>query len=154
MKKTFFVFLFFASFLSQPNAQIINGLDTLYGNEWINFDQSYFKIMVAEDGIYRIPQLVLADANLPLSQVNGDQFQLFHNGEEVPVYLTTNGQLGNADFIEFYGKKNTSELDRHLFKDPDAEMMNPMYSLFTDTAAYFLTWKVGGGNLRYETVPN
>ena len=28
-------------------AQIINGQDTLYGNEWINFDQSYFKIMVA-----------------------------------------------------------------------------------------------------------
>ncbi|MBI5914041.1 MAG: hypothetical protein HY842_01585, partial [Bacteroidetes bacterium] len=146
-----FLFLFIGH-LAQ--AQIINGQDTLYGNEWINFDQSYFKILVAEDGIYRVSQQVLTDANLPLGQVNGSQFQLFHNGEEVPLYLTTDGQLGSADYLEFFGKKNTSELDRYLFKDPDAEMMNPLYSLFTDTAAYFLTWKLGGGNLRYETIAN
>ncbi len=155
MKKTLFALSFLTIFLTSAKAQIINGLDTLYGNEWINFDQSYFKIMVAEDGIYRVSQQVLSDANLPLDQINGSQFQLFHNGEEVPIYLTTDGLLGNNDYIEFFGQKNTSELDRHLFKDPDAEMMNPLYSLFTDTAAYFLTWKMSvGGNLRYETIPN
>ncbi|MBK9016078.1 MAG: hypothetical protein IPM82_19575 [Saprospiraceae bacterium] len=154
MKKTLFALSFLTIFLTSVKAQIINGLDTLYGNEWINFDQSYFKIMVAEDGIYRVSQQVLSDANLPLGQINGNQFQLFHNGEEVPIYLTTDGLLGSNDYIEFFGQKNTSELDRHLFKDPDAEMMNPLYSLFTDTAAYFLTWKLGGGSLRYETIPN
>lgn len=148
---TFFLLLFL---LPLGNAQIINGQDTLYGNEWINFDQSYFKLLVAEDGIYRIPQQTLSAANLPLGQVNGSQFQLFHNGEEVPIYVSTDGNLGSNDFIEFFGKKNTSELDRHLFKDPDAEMMNPLYSLFTDSSAYFLTWKASGSNLRYEQVGN
>lgn len=139
--------------LQNLQGQIINGLDTLYGNEWINFDQSYFKIMVAEDGMYRIPWQTLSDAGLPLNQVNGNQFQLFRNGEQVPLYLTTDGLLGNSDYLEFFGKKNTSELDRHLFKDPGNEMINPLYSLITDTAAYFLTW-TNGVPLRYQPLPN
>ena len=139
--------------LQHLQGQIINGPDTLYGNEWINFDQSYFKIMVAEDGMYRIPWQTLSDAGLPLNQVNGNQFQLFRNGEQVPLYLTTDGLLGNSDYLEFFGKKNTSELDRHLFKDPGNEMINPLYSLITDTAAYFLTW-TNGVPLRYQPLPN
>ncbi|MCU0346884.1 MAG: C25 family cysteine peptidase, partial [Saprospiraceae bacterium] len=53
-----------------------------------------------------------------------------------------------------FGKKNTSELDRHLFRQPDSMMMNPHYSLVTDTAAYFLTWANAGNNLRYATLAN
>ncbi|MEZ4962449.1 MAG: C25 family cysteine peptidase [Saprospiraceae bacterium] len=142
----------FASQISQ--AQIINGQDTLYGNEWINYDQSYFKIMVAEDGMYRLPYQVMVDGGVPVAQVDGSRYQLFHNGEEVPIYTTTNAPFGDTDYLEFYGKKNTSELDRHLFQNPDEDMMNPLYSLFTDTAAYFLTWRVNGNGLRYEEVVN
>ena len=105
MKKNLFTLLLFSVFLGNTEAQIINGQDTLYGNEWIDFDQSYFKIMVAEDGIYRVSQQVLASANLPIGQVNGSQFQLFHNGVEVPIYLTTDGLLGSGDYFEFFGKK-------------------------------------------------
>ncbi|MEY3368403.1 MAG: putative signal peptide protein, partial [Bacteroidota bacterium] len=130
------------------SAQIINGSDTLYGNEWIRFDQSYFKIPVANDGIYRIGYQTLAEAGLPLADIPGSLFQLFHNGQEVPLYLSTDGLLGPGDYLEFFGRRNTSELDRHLFKDPEAEMMNPLYSLVTDTAAYFLTWGEGP-SLRY-----
>ncbi|MCF8246272.1 MAG: hypothetical protein K9J37_16010 [Saprospiraceae bacterium] len=154
MKKTLLAIAFLATFLTNSYAQIINGLDTLYGNEWISFDQSYFKISVAEDGIYRVAQPVLFNSNIPLGQVIGNQFQLFHNGEEVPIYVSTTGLLGANDYIEFFGKKNTSELDRYLFKNPDVEMMNPLYSLFTDTAAYFLTWRQTGANLRFQTIVN
>ncbi len=135
------------------HSQIIKGSDTLYCNEWIHFGQPYFKIAVAEDGIYRIPLQTLSNAGLPVEQVQGGQFQLFHNGEEVPLYSTTEGILGSGDFLEFYGKKNSSELDRYLFEDPDKEMMNPLYSLITDTSAYFLTWSDTTG-LRYQVIPN
>ena len=150
------LFTAFATLLTLQllQAQIINGQDTLYGNEWIHFDQNYFKIMVAEDGIYRLTSQVMTDAGLPLSQAPGSQLQLFHNGEEVPLYVTTNGTFGPTDYLEFFGQKNTSELDRYLFKNPDEEMMNPRYSLFTDTSAYFLTWSPAAMPKRYETVGN
>jgi hypothetical protein len=30
-----------------------------FGNEWINYNQTYFKIKVVNDGIYRIPYATL-----------------------------------------------------------------------------------------------
>lgn len=136
------------------SAQIINGLDTLYGNEWIRFDQTYLKIKVGEDGINRIHQSALDNAGVPTAQVTGEQFQLWHNGEQVPIFASTNGLLGPNDYLDFFGKKNTSELDRYLFRGPDSMMINPLYSLVTDTAAYFLTWSNTTGHPRYQTVPN
>lgn len=156
MKKTLFAILFFA-FLSTPQifAQfIVVGQDTLYGNEWINYNQTYFKIKVGQDGIYRVTSQSLENAGVPLSQVIGEQFQLWHNGQQTPIYTTTNSTFSASDFIEFFGEKNTSELDRFLFRNPDSMMMNPLYSLVTDTSAYFLTWVSNGGNLRYQNTAN
>nr|WP_210466037.1 C25 family cysteine peptidase [Rufibacter roseolus] len=55
------------------------------------------------------------------------------------------GSLDAGDFIEFYGEKNDGALDRELYKDPSANHINPYYSLYTDTAAYFLTWSSAPG---------
>jgi peptidase C25-like protein len=154
MKKSLLSLFVLVLFTRTASAQIINGQDTLYGNEWINFDQSYFKIPVATDGIYRLTQQTLLDAGVPLPQFTGAQLQIFHNGEEIPLFVTTDGTLFGSDYVEFYGKKNTSELDRHLFKNPDEDMMNPRYSLITDTAAYFLTWSSTVAPRRFEAVAN
>lgn len=143
----------FAVFLSNClSAQIINGQDTLYGNEWIQFGQPYFKILVAENGVYRLTGQTLGSAGV--SGISGSDFQLFHNGEEVPVYVSSNSIFTDSDFLEFYGKKNTAELDRHLYLNPDEEMMNPRFSLITDTAAYFLTWNPSVNPKRYVDTPN
>ncbi|TAK33595.1 MAG: hypothetical protein EPO28_17125 [Saprospiraceae bacterium] len=154
MKKSLLSLFVLVLFARLVPAQIINGQDTLYGNEWIRFDQSYFKIPVATDGMYRLTTQTLSDAGVPLPQFTGAQLQIFHNGEEIPLFVSTDGALTDSDFIEFYGQKNTSELDRHLFQNPDEEMMNPRYSLITDTAAYFLTWSTDAAPLRFETVGN
>jgi hypothetical protein len=111
--------------------------------------------MVAEDGMYRLGAQTMTDAGVPLASVQGSQYQVFHNGKEVPLYVSTNGVFGSGDYLEFYGQKNTAELDRHLFAKPDEDMMNPYYSLFTDTAAYFLTWTAPGGAVaRFQNVDN
>ena len=146
------VFILFPIF---SQAQMWNGQDTLYGNEWINFEQEYFKLEVAEDGIYRIPFEALDALGIPLNNITADQFQLFSLGEEVPLYISTNDNLEAGDYIEFYGQQNRTELDRFLFKNPDQDMLNPQYSLFNDNRAYFLTWTEQGTNtLRYETIAN
>ena len=134
-------------------AQMIVGQDTLYGNEWIDYDKTYYRIDVAEDGIYRIPYAQLQSAGLPVGSTDARFYQLWSLGEQQPMYVSTpSGPLQPGDYLEFYGEQNRSQLDRFLFEDP-SQMLNPYYSLYTDTLAYFLV--VGDEvGVRYESVDN
>ncbi|MCB0555841.1 MAG: hypothetical protein KDD02_20000, partial [Phaeodactylibacter sp.] len=62
MRRLALIIFLLISILPLSRAQMWNGTDTLYGNEWIHYDQSYFKISVAADGIYRIPYATLSAA--------------------------------------------------------------------------------------------
>ncbi len=136
-------------------AQMWNGMDTIYGNEWINYNQSYYKIMVANDGAYRISRQSMLAAGIPANSLQGAQYQLFRLGKEEPIYTSTNGVLTDADYIEFVGQKNRTELDQFLFANMGTELLNQKYSLFNDTIAYFLTWtSTAGGHVRYQNTPN
>ncbi|MCC6410095.1 MAG: hypothetical protein IT270_00465, partial [Saprospiraceae bacterium] len=150
-----FVLLLLLLFSSQfGHAQIIHGSDTLYGNEWIDFSKTYYKIKVAADGIYRVPYAMLQNAP-DIASAPGSELRLYHNGEEVPMYVTTDGLFGGSDFVEFYGRKNRGELDRHLFEDPETQQVNPEYSMFNDTSAYYLVNQPeGGAPLRMVGVAN
>lgn len=110
-----------------------------YGNEWIDYSKTYYKIKVARDGIYRIPFSVLNSAGIPVSTVAGSQFTLFCKGEVVPIYVSTTGLFGSSDYIEFIGRKNDGSVDAQMYEDPYFQP-NPSYSLVSDTIAYFLTW--------------
>lgn len=151
MKKFITFLILFPTLLS---AQMWNGVDTLYGNEWIQYDQNYYKISIANDGIYRIPYQSMADQGIPVSSFQGNQLQLYYMGQEIPIYVSTDGNLASSDYVEFYGEKNRGDLDRHLFINPDFEMSNPEYSLFTDTSAYFLTWNDDISTQRMENINN
>ena len=75
---------------SVAHAQMWNGVDSLYGNEWIDFDQSYYKIMVAEDGIYQINQQDLNNAGVPVNGLEGKATtgkQECYPGKVMPVWL-------------------------------------------------------------------
>ncbi len=133
------IFLF-TVVLGQMNlfAQIDRDGQMLLGNEWIVDGQPYFKIEIAEDGIYRIPISTLTAAGADITNLNSAELAIFYLGEEIPIYISSES-LTEADFIEFYGEQNRSQLDRYLWPDPDQQMLNPYYSLYTDTSAYFLT---------------
>ncbi|WP_205499753.1 putative type IX secretion system sortase PorU2 [Rufibacter psychrotolerans] len=116
-----------------------------YGNEWINYNQKYYKIKVPTTGIYRLDKAYLQAAGI--NGVDPRNFQLYRRGQEVAIHVEgeADGSFDANDFIEFYGEKNDGALDRELYKDPDANHINPYYSLYTDTAAYFLTWSTAPG---------
>lgn len=136
-------------------AQVSSGFDTLYGTEWIRYEQSYLKMEVARDGLYRIPADRLIAAGWLPGQIEPERYQLFVLGEEVPLYASSDGPLRPGDYLEFYGRRNRGQLDRYLYEDPDTHPLNPAYSLYTDTAAYFLTaGPPGTRGLRYESLPN
>lgn len=158
MKQKLLISLTFTIFfLTHSLAQMTDNGNTLYGNEWINYTQQYCKIPVSKDGIYRITTSELTKFGVPANTIKSTQYQLFHLGKEVPLYVTTQNTLGINDYLEFFGKKNRTELDRYLFpENPDTTMINLKYSLFNDTAAYFLTWTntAPTNPLRYEVADN
>jgi Peptidase family C25 len=126
------------------SAQIVNGLDTLYGNEWLNYNQTYFKVNISTDGIYRLPYPALNNAGIPLSTITGNQFRLYRMGKEVPIFTSITTAFSPNDFIEFYGEKNKVALDAYMYKLGEKAIPNPDFSLITDTISYFLTWTNDG----------
>ncbi|MDR3714831.1 MAG: C25 family cysteine peptidase [Puia sp.] len=133
MKRVFTILLLLAG---------IGAYAQVYNNEWIDFSKTYYKFKVGADGVYRIPQSVLAAAGL--GNVNAQSFQLFRNGKEVPIYTTVaGGPLGSTDYIEFWGHMNDGEPDNPLYRSP-AYQHTKHWSLESDTAFYFLTVNTTG----------
>lgn len=121
-------------------------------NSWINYNNTYYKFYISKDTLCRIYQPTLAAAGLGSTPVQN--FQLWRNGKEVRIYTSVaTGTLGASDYIEFWGQMNDGKTDRELYRDPDYQM-NTKYSLFTDTATYYLTVNAAGGNLRYTQTAN
>lgn len=143
MKKVLFCLLLFVAFVSQ--AQV-------YNNEWINFDNTYYKFKVGATGLYRIPQSTLNAAGL--GAVPAEQFQLWRNGNEVPLYTSVaSGPLSGADYIEFWGMINDGLPDKALYRQ-ETNQLNDKWSLESDTAVYFLTVKSSGSNFRFANTVN
>ena len=131
-----FCFLSFAYCFAQP-----------FGHEWINYNQTYYKIKVAEGGIYRVTYNDLLEAGFPVSSIDPRRIQLFFRGNEHAIWI--NGQqdarFDAEDFIVFYGKHNDGSLDAELYKPQEAQP-HSYYSLYSDSAAYFLTWQLSAIN--------
>ena len=85
-----------------------------YGNEWIDYNQTYYKFKIGEEGIYRLTYQTLDSIGVPISSINPKNFQLFLNGEEQHIYLSgeADNTFDSTDFIEFYGKGKDGSLDK------------------------------------------
>lgn len=126
------------------------GHDGRFGNEWIDYTpgKAYYKVRVAKDGWYRIPMSTLQQAGVTAGSVPLNGLQLFHEGKEVPIYVKQNGN--NLDYIQFYGQQNRGSYDQHCYND-SMEHFNEAYSMYNDTAAYFLTWKNSPSSYQMST---
>lgn len=120
------------------------------GNEWINYSQKYFKVKVAEDGIYRISRQALVNANISIDAIPLYNLQLFSKGEEQAIYIKVDS-YGVLEYIEFFGEKNTGWFDIGLYPN-EATQTNPYYSLINDTNVYFFTWNSSTNNKRITSV--
>ncbi len=117
-----------------------------FNNEWIDYNKTYYKFKVGVSGLYRIS--LPAIQSVGLGNVPVENFQLWRNGEQVPMYTSVSaGLLGAGDFIEFWGEMNDGKPDTRLYRDPNLQLSDK-WSLSTDTAAYFLTVNPSGGNMR------
>jgi len=135
---------FFILFAHVAHAQL--------NNSWIDYSKTYYKFKLGADGLCRINQPVLSA--IGLGSVPAEQFQLWRNGQEVRLYTSiATGIMGAGDYLEFLGKKNDGVIDKPLYFDPNNQLCDS-FSLFTDTATYFLTFNPSGSNLRYASAIN
>ncbi|PLX18497.1 MAG: hypothetical protein C0599_12205, partial [Salinivirgaceae bacterium] len=115
-------------------------------NSWIKSDQYYYKIGVANEGIIRVSLSNLTAAGVPTSSFSPENIQVFSNGQEIPIKISTSS--GVLNYFEFYGKGNDGSFDIDLYTKPSAQT-NPFFSQINDTAAYFFTWNNQTNNRRY-----
>ena len=131
-------------------------------NEWIDYspNKTYLRIEVTQTGLHRIDEntlsFALQQAGESLSNIDPRTLQAFGRGEEVPikVFGESDGVFNSNDEIVFFAEKNDGWADASMYVSED-EHTNPYYSLYNDTAAYFLTWDPNGVNngLRFTEVP-
>jgi hypothetical protein len=114
---------------------------------WINFNQSYFKISLEFTAAYELNYNDLLQAGVPLSTIDARSIQIFHRGQEIAIRVTgqNDGRVDAGDVIQFLGKRNDGSSDTPLYRNPEYQS-HQYYNLFSDEAAYFLTWKSDGTN--------
>lgn len=141
--KKFLLFIFLSGSLF-ANAQS-------YNNEWIDHSKTYYKFKISVTGLYRINHAALT--NLGIQSTAAEQFQLWRNGKEIPLFTTKQtGVFTNTDYIEFWGEMNDGKPDLPLYRVPEYQL-NDKWSLETDTAAFFLTVN-NGANKRLVPATN
>ncbi|MBL4862439.1 MAG: hypothetical protein JKY09_05415, partial [Crocinitomicaceae bacterium] len=121
-----------------------------YGNEWIDYSQTYYSFKIVQDGIYRLDYTTLEAAGIPLGSFQSANIQLFGKQREIPIHVNDGGDnsIDSGDYILFYAEKNDGWLDSAIYSDPNT-IGNPSYSLYNDTLQYFFTWNSSTNNKRY-----
>ncbi|MGC4103017.1 putative type IX secretion system sortase PorU2 [Ferruginibacter sp.] len=121
-------------------------------NSWIDYNKTYYKFKISKDTLCRIYQPALAA--LGLQNTPAQNFQLWRNGKQVRLYTSIpTGTMDASDYIEFWGEMNDGKPDKTLYRDADFQL-DDKFSLFTDTASYYLTVNSTSANLRYTQNTN
>lgn len=145
MNKHIYTFLFALgivfSFSNKIQAQLyFPPADFSQYMDWIDYDKTYYKLVVDEDAIYRIGFQEILDAGIPAS-IDPRRLQIYYHGKEIPirVFGEGDGRLDSLDYIEFYGKRRDSDHDKLLYPNP-SQRPTPEISLMGYNSVYFLTY--------------
>lgn len=143
MKKNYLFLIFIIAYCSSLFGQ--------YGNEWVRFNQQYFKFPVVENGIYRIGYNALQNSGFPVNSIDPRNIQVFSREKEIAIYVKgqEDGIFNSTDYIEFYVQGNDGWIDSLLY-DEKENIGNGYYSLFNDTINCYVTYNNSLLNSRVE----
>ena len=121
-----------------------------YGNEWIDYSQTYYHFNIFNNGIYQLDYATLDSAGVPLNTFQSENIQIFGKERELPIHIEDGGDnsIDPGDYILFYAERNDGWLDSTIYID-SSTIGNPAYSLYNDTLTYFFTWNSSTNNHRY-----
>ncbi|MDZ7371840.1 MAG: C25 family cysteine peptidase, partial [candidate division KSB1 bacterium] len=91
------------------------------------------KLYLVEEGVYRVTGQDLADAGLPVNEIDPRLLCLENRGESVPFYFYggEDGRFDSSDQLIFYGERLRGE-------------GNEYYHAWSDTNVYWLRWDRAG----------
>ncbi|CCH54024.1 hypothetical protein BN8_03163 [Fibrisoma limi BUZ 3] len=144
MHRTYTVLFLLTAFVGRLTAQPLPPGNVPDATQWINYQQTYYKLSIARNGLYRITTADLQKAGVPVTTIDPTTVQLFHRGVEqaISVVGEADKRFDTTDYLEFYGQGNDGATDSLLYQP--GTQPHPYYSLYSDTTAYFLTWRLNG----------
>ena len=123
---------------------------------WITPNQTYLKMYVASDGIYRIDKSDFVNAGITVTTIDPRTVKVYYKGNQIPIYFfgEQNGTFDDADYFDFYGIRNYGGLtNAHDINNNVFYTTDEYNNLYSDTSAYFIGW--GGANgLRFNDYNN
>jgi hypothetical protein len=97
-----------------------------------------YRIIVNEDGLYRIGYFEFLDGGLPQEFFNADPrtYRIFNKGREIPILVRgeNDGRFNRDDFIEFFG-------ERHQIGGKDPARPDMYRDPFSEENVYYLYWE-------------
>jgi hypothetical protein len=102
-----------------PVSPALSSLSVIMGAVWSPPDvgaASTYKIMVAEEGLYRLDSAFFTNNGIDPAGINLDTVRIYHLGEEVAVLINDQdnpGVFDVNDYIEFYGQKPAAEYNKY-----------------------------------------
>jgi len=109
-----------------------------------------FKILIAEEGVYRISQEMLASAGVPVEQIDPRTIKIKVRDNEIPIFVQgeVDGIFDSYDYLEFYGIENrgtyvrpdrgvdSSGGEKVYYSSTEAIYKDP----WSDENVYWLSW--------------
>lgn len=131
------------------------GFAQQYANNWIQYSQKYYRIPITSEGIYKVTYNDLVSYGISVGDFDPRNLQIIHNGKVLPLFVSGESDFvfNVQDYFEFYAPgRNTGWLDTAMYMKNNP--LNPDYSLYNDTASYFLTFANTLTSPRYDTTRN
>ncbi len=110
---------------------------------WITPNQTYLKMYVVDDGIYRINKIDFSNAGVNPDVIDPRTVKVYYKGNQVPIYFygEEDGIFNDVDFLDFYGVRNYGGLtNTYNSNNQVAYITDEFFDLFSDTSAYWIGW--------------
>lgn len=115
---------------------------------WITPNKTYLKLLITDDGIYRINSIDFTNAGINPSTIDPRTIKVLYKGNQLPIYFEgeDDGIFNPNDFFDFFGNRNYGGLTPHLdgFSNSVVYTTDEYYNFYSDTNAYWIDW--GGSN--------
>ncbi len=93
---------------------------------WWQTNNQYYKILIAQDGMYRLTYSYLLNAGINLQTITANSLAMYYQGNSIPIDVNVGSPDVQNWYIDFYGTRKYGD---STFFDP-----------YTDTSYYWLTW--------------
>ena len=124
---------------------IVLGLNAGYTQNynWITPGQTYLKMFIAEDGMYRIDKSDFTIAGINTTGIDPRTVKVYYKGSQIRIYFQgeQDGVFDENDFFDFYGQRNYGGLTNTYDVNGNlAYITDEYYNIYSDTSTYFVGW--------------